>query len=232
MILARHPWKFALQRSSYDIADFEKAITAITQASPAVVTSASHGITEGQGMYLWGISGMTDLNLGHFIATNVTANTLELYKLDRATKVDSSSYSAYSSGGYLRLKPVSEYEYTFKLPTDCLRVHKVYGDDYKWTVESGHLLIDASEVAIKWIQEITDVSKFPAPFISALATQWAADLIEALKSDTKKKALLLEELETIVLPEARFLNAIEKYPKDDDRRTKRSTNVGWQKSGR
>lgn len=70
-----------------------KNITGITQANPAVVTSTSHGFSNGDKVYVTGVSGMTDVNNRWFTVANVTANTFEL------SGVNSSAYAAYTSGG-------------------------------------------------------------------------------------------------------------------------------------
>lgn len=73
--------------------DKTEAITGITQANPAVVTSAGHGFLDGQQVYLTGIKGMGVLNNRLYTVANKTTDTFEL------SGVNSSSYSAYTSGG-------------------------------------------------------------------------------------------------------------------------------------
>lgn len=70
-------------------------ITGITQANPAVVTSTSHGLSNGDSVYITGVVGMTEINEPNLTYTvaNVTANTFEL------SGIDSTSFTAYSSGG-------------------------------------------------------------------------------------------------------------------------------------
>lgn len=75
-----------------------KNITAITAANPAVVTSNSHGYADGDEVYISGISGMTELNGRNCLVANKTTNTFELTDLG-GTNIDSSAYTAYSSGG-------------------------------------------------------------------------------------------------------------------------------------
>lgn len=70
-----------------------KTITGITQANPAVVTSAGHGYSNGDTIYISGVVGMTQVNGLFFTAANVAANTFEL------SGIDSTGYTAYSSGG-------------------------------------------------------------------------------------------------------------------------------------
>jgi len=70
-----------------------KTITAITKANPAVVTSASHGLSNGDVVRIRNVSGMTELNGRTFTIANVAANTFEL------SGENSSSYTTYVSGG-------------------------------------------------------------------------------------------------------------------------------------
>lgn len=80
------------------VLESNKTITAITQASPGVITSNSHGFTNGRRVYLASIGGMTQLNGRIFTIANVTTNTFTLVDM-WGTAVDTSSYSAYTSGG-------------------------------------------------------------------------------------------------------------------------------------
>jgi len=75
-----------------------KVITGITKANPAVVTSASHGFSNGDRVKIIDVEGMTEVNGKSFLVANKTANTFELTTLQGAN-VNSSSYTTYSSGG-------------------------------------------------------------------------------------------------------------------------------------
>ena len=69
-------------------------ITGITQANPAVVTtSGAHGFSNGQLIYIYGVVGMTQVNGLLFTAAGVTGTTFQL------TGINSTGYTAYSSGG-------------------------------------------------------------------------------------------------------------------------------------
>jgi uncharacterized protein (TIGR02217 family) len=70
----------------------DETITGITQNNPGVVTtSAAHGFSNGDEIYITGVSGMTEVNNTVFTIANVTATTFEI--------VDTTTYSAYTSGG-------------------------------------------------------------------------------------------------------------------------------------
>lgn len=68
-------------------------ITAITKANPAVVTAASHGLSNGDRVFIKGVVGMTEVNNLEFTVANKTTDSFEL------SGVDSSSYTTYTSGG-------------------------------------------------------------------------------------------------------------------------------------
>jgi len=71
------------------------AITGITNANPAVVTSASHGLTNGQTVAIYDVIGMDGI-MGNYTVANATTNTFEL------SGKNSTSLSAYVSGGLAR----------------------------------------------------------------------------------------------------------------------------------
>ena len=75
------------------ITETDKVITAITRANPAVVTSASHGFSNGDHVWINSVVGMTRLNGRRFVVANQTTNTFEL------TGENSTSYDAYASAG-------------------------------------------------------------------------------------------------------------------------------------
>jgi hypothetical protein len=85
-------------KNRQQIREAGKTITAITNANPAVVTSAAHGFNNGDEVYLSGIGGMTELNGRWFIVANKAANTFELKYRD-ATNVDSTAFGVYTSAG-------------------------------------------------------------------------------------------------------------------------------------
>ena len=75
------------------ITEATKAISGITKANPAVVTTATHGYSNGDHIWINDVGGMTELNGRRFTIANVTSTTFEL------SGVDSSNYTTYTSGG-------------------------------------------------------------------------------------------------------------------------------------
>lgn len=70
-----------------------QAITGVSQANPAVVTSAGHGLTQGDVVRISAVVGMDELNGGVFNVGEVVGTTFEL------AETDSTGYGAWISGG-------------------------------------------------------------------------------------------------------------------------------------
>lgn len=71
-------------------------ITSITNASPAVVTSTAHGLSNGDIVILKAVEGMTEVNGSTYTVASATANTFAL------SGVDSSDYGTHTaSTGYI-----------------------------------------------------------------------------------------------------------------------------------
>lgn len=73
-------------------------ITGITAANPGVVTANAHGYQNGDEVEIESVVGMTQLNGRRFKVANKAANTFELQTV-QGTNVNTSGYTAYSSGG-------------------------------------------------------------------------------------------------------------------------------------
>lgn len=73
-------------------------ITGATTADPVVITSSSHGYSNGDWVYISGVVGMTELNDRWYIVANSTTNTYELTDLN-GDNIDGSGFTAYTSGG-------------------------------------------------------------------------------------------------------------------------------------
>lgn len=80
------------------ITEAATAITGITNANPAVVTAASHGLGDGDHIYISGVGGMHQVNGREFVVVNKTVNTFELQDVT-AANINSIGYDSYVSGG-------------------------------------------------------------------------------------------------------------------------------------
>lgn len=75
-----------------------KTITSISQANPAVVTSAAHGYSNGNWVYVANVAGMTQVNGNYYIVGGAAANSYQLLDLN-GNNVDTTTFPAYTSGG-------------------------------------------------------------------------------------------------------------------------------------
>jgi len=71
-------------------------IEGITQANPAVITSTDHGLVTSDVVYITDVVGMLELNCNIYVVTKITDDTFSL------DNTDSSTYTAYVSGGHVR----------------------------------------------------------------------------------------------------------------------------------
>ena len=59
-----------------------KTITGATAANPVVISSTAHGLSNGDEVYISGVSGMTELNERNLLVANKTANAFQLTDLN------------------------------------------------------------------------------------------------------------------------------------------------------
>lgn len=97
-ILVFENLKLYFINSGSPVLESTKVITGITQANPGVVTSAAHGFANGDRVFISGVVGMTQVNNNYYTIAGAAANTFQLADLN-GNLVDTSAYTAYSSGG-------------------------------------------------------------------------------------------------------------------------------------
>lgn len=101
----RWPTKF-----QYGPSSLTGAITNVTQAILGQVTSASHGLSSGNTIYIYDVDGMVELNGNSFTITIVDANNFTI-------GIDTSGYSAYTGGGTWDQTPIT---FSFTIPGPLL----------------------------------------------------------------------------------------------------------------
>lgn len=84
-------------RNGSQVLDSAKTISAITQANPGVLTSTSHGYSNGDELFLSNSSAMTELTSRNYLVANVTTNTFTLTDLF-GNAIDTTSFTAFDSG--------------------------------------------------------------------------------------------------------------------------------------
>ena len=117
-----------------------KNIGGITRANPAVFTSNNHGFSNGDYVWISGISGMTQMNNRVLEIVNKGTNTFQVRVPGQSNALSTSSgYSSYSSGGTIQKCLVS----------DCSAV----------VTASGHGLKNGEAVYIDEVKGMTQLNK-------------------------------------------------------------------------
>jgi hypothetical protein len=112
----------------YEVDDEKKtkapvtAITAITKATPPVVTSIAHGLITGDVVTMYDVVGMTELNYRTFHATRLTADTFSLQDLS-LTDIAGAGYAAAGTSGKAHHRGTSI--------TECKRILNANWHGYK-----------------------------------------------------------------------------------------------------
>jgi uncharacterized protein (TIGR02217 family) len=80
-------------------ANITRSVTAITQATNAVVTvGSSHGIVVGNSVHFTGVAGMTQINSRRGVVTATASTTITV-------NINTAAFSAYTSGGTVNTRP-------------------------------------------------------------------------------------------------------------------------------
>lgn len=94
--------------------------------------------------------------------------------------------------------PLFEYSYAYSLPSDCLRVHKLYGTDEAWQVEGRTLITNSSSAQIIYIYKNENVASYDALLVEAIATKLAQNLAAPLGINDKLVRDLLAQYQYIL----------------------------------
>jgi len=184
-VLSDHQWSFTKRVVKLDYtagfgvySDTDiQTITGITQADPAVVSVASHPFVDGNTVYIYDVSGMTEVNDSVYLIADVAGESFQLVGFD------STKWTAYTSGGKCYRKesdPKYANGYTYDLPADCLRT--LHLQDKKTSFEilgygSNRRLLTTQPDAIltyNMLEETTD--NFLTRFVNSMAWRLAAEL--------------------------------------------------------
>ena len=198
-VLRAHPWNFATARKRQTITYHSLAGTAITNDGGLIkVTHAGHGLSTGDGVYIKDVEGVTAAN-GQWYVT-VSSNT---FTLD-----DSVFAGTYTSGTGKFVKiPAFDWDFQHTPPEDCLRVISLNagggqmedaGADFQF--EKGLILTDEETINLKYIQRITDVTDYPADFVTAFSFLLASYIAQDTQGATGRATEMRQFFEKSVAP--------------------------------
>jgi len=205
-LLAKHPWNFALKRSNLvditrpdidlwetatdyevdDVAEFDSVHYTCLIANTSTDFAADLAAAKWETTTDWVTS--TSYAVGDQIYhTGVAYTCIEPH----TSGVFATDYGT-NSYWVLSIDPEYEYEYAFRLPTDCLRVLSNYLD-YEHKIEGGYFYTNASTASIRYIYDNEDTDTYDPAFTTALVTALAAALALAITNNRNITADMKQE---------------------------------------
>ena len=116
--------------------------------------------------------------------------------------------------------PAFGWDHQYSLPADCLRPLKLFRtsssqrfvkEKVEWRVEGRKVLTNYDQVYLLYIKLLEDPNQMDDLFIRCLYTQLAIKLAFPLTEDTQMVRMLEDEMNSVILPEARRVNSFEGY---------------------
>jgi hypothetical protein len=111
--------------------------------------------------------------------------------------------------------PAIEYDYSYTLPSDCLRVLKIHNgstdsisSDLEYKIEGRKLVTNQGTIYLVYVALVTDPNEFDVALQEAIAAQMAADLAYAITNNATLAKNYQEQADER-LREARFVDATE-----------------------
>lgn len=108
--------------------------------------------------------------------------------------------------------PEYDYSYSYKLPTDCLRVIIPNREQWEYGIEGDNLVSDYPDAFLKYVARIEDPNLFDASFMEALACKIAAESAVSL-TDNDQRHQAMVQLYGLAITQARTDDAMEDGPK-------------------
>jgi hypothetical protein len=97
LIEATHQ-RFRFYKDNGAVLETARVITGVTNANPGVITSNSHGFSNGDEVYIDSVGGTTRLNGRFYLVAGAAANTFTLTDIF-GNAIDTGTYGTYTSGG-------------------------------------------------------------------------------------------------------------------------------------
>jgi len=166
--LRMHPWNFATNRKRQTITYHTLTGTAVTNDGGLIrITHSGHGYATGDRVYVKDVVGVTVANGQWYVTVSGNHFTLD-------GSVFAGTYTN-NTGSVVGI-PQFAYDFQHTPPTDCLRPISINADGGQneddgsdFLLEKGVILCDDETINLKYIQRITDITKYPADFVTAFS---------------------------------------------------------------
>lgn len=135
-------------------------ITGATSANPVVITAASHGLSNGDRVFISGVGGMTEINNREFTVANSATNTFEL------SGIDGSAFTTYTSGG--TVGKIVEVTTTYSV-TDIFEINFTQSADVVYLAHKDHEPAKLTRTTATSFT-LTDIDFVDGPYLDENAT--------------------------------------------------------------
>lgn len=191
------------------------SITGATKADPVVVSCTGHAFVANELVFIEDVSGMTQLNENTYRVYSATTGTITLYDLD-GTTTNGTSFSTWTSGGYVYRDSSPDWTYVYDLPSDCIKPLNILDDaggeldgvgrHYKWHRERSFIFCDLEYAGLKYVKKETDPSVYTDDLIEVMAARMAWYISMRVHSDKTLRNEIYTEMQQSIL-KAKMLNA-------------------------
>lgn len=209
-------WAFTNRRGSVDKETFTITAFANLVTDTTTTVTATHTLQAGDTV---DITGTTSYN-GTFVVQSVS--TTISFVIKQAFVADDATGTAQWTS--------DEFTNRFATPTSLRLVSVSVGgvEIMDWITENEFILTSGedSTIVAKYIQLITDTTKFPPHYVKVLSWRLAAYLAYDLSQNAVLGDRLLEELETVILPRAIGLDAKERFVEEQNQNWVLAGHVG------
>ena len=124
-----------------------KPITDATVTDPVVITSASHGFSDGDVVFISGVAGMTQINDILFRVGNSTTDTFELQNAITGAPINGLAYDAWTAAGTAKLRVDGSAFATYDTSGDARKVFSTISGLWEAEGELLDAVADGSVVA-------------------------------------------------------------------------------------
>ena len=166
--LRMHPWNFATARKRQTVTYHTLTGAAVTNEGGLIkITHPGHGYATGDRVYVKDVQGVTAANGQWYVTVDGNHFTLD-------DSVFAGTYTS-ATGSVVGI-PQFAYDFQHTPPADCLRPLSINADGGQneddgsdFLLEKGLILCDDETINLKYIQRITDITEYPADFVTAFS---------------------------------------------------------------
>lgn len=119
-----------------------------------------------------------------------------------------------------------KWQYSYAIPSDCLEPRYLGLKDYNYEVRGTHILCDIEDAQLIYTAKITDTTKYPAMFDTALAKRLGAALCRPLKKRGSTAREMMGEYE-VAISLAQNRDASQSNMSNDDKYRHTVNNDTW-----